>query len=300
MMFAMTRRTAFAAVAGAFAAAALPQRALAEGEVTIRRSFVDTRFGQMHVRIARPGDAGALRAPPLLCLHQTPLSGGMFSAFMQAMAKDRIVLAPDTHGYGESDPPPAPQPIANYAASFHDMAAAQGHTAFDVLGYHTGTVLAVEMALQKPQTVRRLVLASLPLFSEERRLQLLAAPELELFKSDGSEVMAQWNSGFKARGPGQTDAMIDRNFQDKIRAGNRQSWAIKGVFAYPLREKLTKLPQPTLVLRSGDSLWDGTGEAAAIIPNATRLDRAEMGHGLFDAFPEKLAADIGAFLRPGG
>lgn len=294
----VSRRTALGGIAALLSTAALPRSAqAADGEVTIRRLFVDTRYGQMHVRIARPKDAAALRAAPLICLHQTPLSGGMFIPFLQAMAKDRIVLAPDTHGYGESDPPPGPLPIADYAASFLDLAVAQGFTQIDVLGYHTGTVLAVDMALQQPTIVRKLVLASLPLFSEERRKQLLASPELELFKSDGSEVMAQWNSGFKARGPGQTDAMIDRNFQDKVRAGNRQSWAIKGVFAYPLREKLAAVKQPTLLLRSGDSLWDGTGEAAGILPNATLLDHKEMGHGLFDAFAEKLAGDIGAFLN---
>jgi pimeloyl-ACP methyl ester carboxylesterase len=293
----LSRRSVLAGAAAAITSAFIPARAFADGEVTLRRTFVDTRYGQMHVRIARPRDGAALRATPLICLHQTPLSGGMFIPFMQTMAKDRIVLAPDTHGYGESDPPPEPRPISDYAASFLDLAAAQGFTQVDVLGYHTGTVLAVDMALQQPTIVRKLVLASLPLFSEERRLQLLAAPELELFKRDGSEVLAQWNSGYKARGPGQTDAMIERNFQDKVRAGNRQSWAIKGVFAYPLREKLAAVKQPTLVLRSGDSLWDGTGEAAGILPNATLLDRKDMAHGLFDAFAERLAADIGAFLN---
>lgn len=291
-----SRRTVLAGAAALAAAAALPRASFADGEVTLRRSFVDTRYGQMHVRTARPKDDAAIRATPLMCLHQTPLSGGMFIPFLQAMATDRIVLAPDTPGYGESDPPPGPRPIADYAAAFLDLVAAQGFAQVDVLGYHTGTVLAVDMALQQPTIVRKLVLASIPLFDEERRKQLLASPELELFKSDGSEVMAQWNSGFKARGPGQTDAMIDRNFQDKVRAGNRQSWAIKGVFAYPLRENIAQLRQKVLVLRSGDSLWDGTGEAASIIPKSTQLDRKDMGHGLFDAFAGPLASDIRSFL----
>jgi pimeloyl-ACP methyl ester carboxylesterase len=292
-----TRRALLASGGAVAATALLPRGAQAADGVTLRRSFVDTRFGQMHVRIARPADEAAIRATPLMCLHQTPLSGGMFIPFLQAMAKDRIVLAPDTPGYGESDPPPGPQPIAAYAAAFLDLVAAQGFAQVDVLGYHTGTVLAIDMALQQPTIVRKLVLASIPLFSEERRLQMLASPELELFKGDGSEVMAQWNSGFKARGPGQTDEMIQRNFQDKVRAGNRQSWAIKGVFAYPLRASLPKLKQPALVLRSGDSLWDGSGEAAGLMPKGEKLDHQDMGHGLFDAYAGKLAGEIAAFLN---
>lgn len=291
-----SRRAVMASLGALAVAGQMPPLAAATG-VSLRRRFVDTRFGQMHVRIARPAEDAAARATPLVCLHQTPLSGGMFIPFMQAMAKDRIVLAPDTPGYGESDPPPAPQPIAAYAGAFLDLVAAEGFTQVDVLGYHTGTVLAIDMALQQPTIVRKLVLASIPLFSEERRLQMLASPELELFKADGSEVMAQWNSGFKARGPGQTDEMITRNFQDKVRAGNRQSWAIKGVFAYPLRQRLREITQPALVLRSGDSLWEGSGEAAGLMPKGETLDRKDMGHGLFDAFAAPLAGDIGAFLN---
>ena len=68
----------------------------------VTRDFLDTEFGQMHVRLAKPVK---VLNPPLLCLHMTPQSGRDFESFMSLAAEDRLVVAPDYHGYGSSDRP---------------------------------------------------------------------------------------------------------------------------------------------------------------------------------------------------
>ena len=73
---------------------------------SVTRAYADSRYGQLHYRIARP--AGAPSAPPLLCLHQTPSHSGDWLPVMPALGEKRVVIAVDTPGYGMSDMPPAP------------------------------------------------------------------------------------------------------------------------------------------------------------------------------------------------
>jgi catechol 2,3-dioxygenase-like lactoylglutathione lyase family enzyme len=148
-----------------------PADADADAEVRVRRSFVDGRYGQLHLRRASPRRAGGLHAPVVL-LHQTPLSGRMFSELLPEIGRDRVVLAPDTPGYGESDPPPAPPALGDYADALHDVIADLKEPV-DLVGYHTGAMIAAEYAARYPQHVRRVVLISMPLFGPERRAKLV-------------------------------------------------------------------------------------------------------------------------------
>ena len=75
----------------------------------------------------------------------------------------RRVMAMDTPGYGRSDPPPEPQPMIELAGTAADALdalgyGANGQGAVDVIGYHTGTFIASELAVIRPDLVRRLVL----------------------------------------------------------------------------------------------------------------------------------------------
>lgn len=91
-----TRRHALAGlVAWALArpALALPEPPVAD----IRRDYLPSSFGQLHVRIAEPRGLRA-KTPPLVLLHQTPLSGRMFERIMSHLAKGRRVIAVDTLG----------------------------------------------------------------------------------------------------------------------------------------------------------------------------------------------------------
>ncbi|MCS7001854.1 MAG: alpha/beta hydrolase, partial [Dehalococcoidia bacterium] len=78
----------------------------------VRRAYIDNVYGQLHYRYAFPERP---TARPLICFHLSPGSGRMYAPLLAAMAIDRVALAPDTPGFGESDPPPAPPTIADYA-----------------------------------------------------------------------------------------------------------------------------------------------------------------------------------------
>ena len=99
----------------------------------VTRGYVDGRFGQIHYRLAEPDAADR---PALLCFHSSPNSGRLYERFLPVMAADRRVVAPDTPGFGYSDPPQEPPGIEDYAAAMGDLMDALELDRVDLLGYH--------------------------------------------------------------------------------------------------------------------------------------------------------------------
>ena len=134
----------------------------------IRRAYADGPYGQIHYRRAGPEGARS----PLLLLHSCPGSGYLFEAFMEEMGRDRTVIAPDLPGFGASDAPPAAPGIAGYAGAILDLEAALGLGVFDIMGYHAGGVVAVEMARQQPAAVRKIVMIGAAMLPADERADI--------------------------------------------------------------------------------------------------------------------------------
>jgi len=100
------------------------------------------------------------RGAPLLLLHGGLGSIEMFQPILPALAKGRQVIAVDLHGHGRTAL--GDRPI-NLPAIGDDIAAVVkqlGHDTVDVLGYSLGGGVALRLAIQHPEVVRRLVLVS--------------------------------------------------------------------------------------------------------------------------------------------
>jgi len=131
--------------------------ALKLGAVRLRRAYFDCRFGQLHVRTAFPTTGGFDEQVTLLCLHAAGGSSRSFARFLPLMAEQRSVYAPDLPGNGESDPPSKPG-ASDLAGAALDLARDLRLRQIDVLGLRAGAAVAVEIALAKPELVRRLIL----------------------------------------------------------------------------------------------------------------------------------------------
>lgn len=271
--------------AASVAAAAAPA-------VRVTREFAPMRFGQLHLRRATPASPSGLRTPVVL-LHQTPLSGRMFSELLPVLGRDREIFAPDTPGYGESDGPQRIIELGDYVDALHDVIAEQKEPV-DLVGYHTGALLAAEYAARYPQDVRRLVLISVPLFPAERRRTLATTT---LLAADGSHLLGEWRSTMSVRPPGQSLEQAARIVAEKQRAGLRAGWAMAAVATYEPEPRLKLIRAPSTIIRPQDGLWDASAEAAKLIPGARLVDAPQWSFGLFDADPEGVAAEIGRALN---
>jgi pimeloyl-ACP methyl ester carboxylesterase len=266
----------------------------------VRRCYVDGPFGQLHLRRARPARP---TARPLLAFHLTPGSGRMYEPLLAHLGTDRLALAPDTPGYGASDAPATVPTIGDYARAMSVLLDSFGLDSVDLVGYHTGSKIAVCLALAEPARVHRLVLVSAPDYSPEqlrRQRDDLAEPVEPA--EDGSHLLAHWRGLCAWRGPGQTLEMVQEEFAAQLQAGPRAHWGYRAAFDYPHARYLPQVTQRVLVLCPEDDLEEPTLATGGLISNG-RLERLPgWGHGMTRVRAAEFARLLRGFLdddRPG-
>ena len=264
--------------------------------VHVRRMYVDCRYGQMHLRSAFAGNGGFDELTPLVCLHQSPMTGRVFDRFLPLMGTDRTVYAPDTPGFGESDPPPVQPSIADYAGAIGDFLDHLRLRRVDLLGYHTGAAIAAELAIARPEQVRRVVMVAAPVFTDAEREAFERARWPSPLREDGAHLAEEWQRSLRWRGPGVTLEQLAASFADKLRNGPRGWWGASAAMHWPAQDRLPRMQQPAMVLRPRDDLWEVTPRARPLLPGATFVDLPDLGFGLFDVGADEVARHVRPFL----
>jgi 3-oxoadipate enol-lactonase len=100
------------------------------------------------------------RGPPLLLIHGLGSSGDDWAFQRDALAGAHTLIPPDLRGSGRSAKPAGRYSIAQFAADLWALVDVLGFDALDVLGISLGGAVALEMALLRPQRVRRLILCN--------------------------------------------------------------------------------------------------------------------------------------------
>jgi pimeloyl-ACP methyl ester carboxylesterase len=265
----------------------------------LRRAYFESRYGQLHVHYAIPAGGGFDESTTLLCLHQSPMSARVFDPLLKLLGRDRSVYAPDTPGYGESDAPPTKPSIADYAATLLEFVDNMRLRKVDLLGYHTGALIAAEIAVTRPELVRRLVLAGVPLLNETEKAAFRKTPWPANISEDGSHLLTEWKRSLQWRGPGVTLENLAASFAEKLRSGPQGHWGASAVMDYPAVERLRAVNQQVLVIRPKDDLWEATARARNVMKNASFVDLPQYGFGLFEVASAEIAAICREFLdRP--
>ena len=268
-----------------------------EAKPRVRRGYFESRYGQLHVHNAIPPGGGFEEGTPLLCLHKSPLSGRMFERFLELAGRDRSVYAPDLPGFGDSDPPSSRPAITDYAAAIGDFIETMRFRQIDVLGYHSSSLVAAELAINRPKQVRRVVLISVPLLTEAERESLKKVPPSAPAAPDGSHLPGEWQRIVDVYGPGAPIELLTDAFVEKLRNGLHPAWLAHAALQYAARERLSLVTQQVLLMRPRDDLWDATLRAREVLPKARCIDIAEQGQGLFEAAPELVTDALKEFLR---
>ncbi len=266
-----------------------------------RRRYVDARFGQVHVTTTTARETRGRMPVPVCCLPMSPRSGRDFDEFAAHLGDRRVVHCPDVPGFGGSDPPPEPPAIDDYAAALLealDGLLPPGRRAqVDLVGQHTGAAMAVEMARQQPQRIRRLVLIGVPLFGDAEREELRQSfVEPRPYFQDPEFLSATWKRDLTAVKDGLSeDAMLMR-FTEIMRAGPRSWWGFNAVFNYPMRERLPRIGQPVLTVALQERLGPATREAAALVQNGRYVEMPDLSGAALDFAAGRLAGATREFL----
>ncbi|MGI9246634.1 MAG: alpha/beta fold hydrolase [Steroidobacteraceae bacterium] len=156
--------------------------------IHLRKMYVDCRFGQFHLHTAFPSSGGFDELTPLVCIAPANRTGRVFEPVLRDFGRDRSVYAPDRPGSGESDGPERAATVADHVAACVDLIESLRLKQVDLLGYQSGSLAAIELALAKPGQVRRVALLGVPAadgaYQVGERLPLLRQPALILRARD--------------------------------------------------------------------------------------------------------------------
>lgn len=162
-------------------------------QVRVTRHFAtirNGRWGDRQVHFLRGG-----QGPLVVLLHQSPLSSRDMLGTIQRWGQHFTCLAPDTPGYGLSDPfGVAHAEMADIAQAVIEWFDAVGIEKAPVYGFHTGAMIAGALAQHYPERVTCAVANGYVLLTEAERAEIVAnyLPPLEP-KWDGSHLTWLWS-----------------------------------------------------------------------------------------------------------
>ena len=291
----MSRLTALIAIVFSIALSACaslssPSLVQTQEPGTLKRIFVDGTYGQVHVRVAKPVN-GAQEKTPLVLFHPTPYSSQTYLPFIEEMRADRLVIAMDTPGYGDSDRPDTPPSMTEYAENALKVLESLGVSEpVDAIGYHTGTLIATEMALKNPLRVRKMVLAGVPVYPTQRLPELYKKyAQPIILKKDGSHLTSKWTFATQTMEGGLRLEEAQAHFNDYMQSMPHSTQAYYTVFSYPGYDRLPNLRTPTLFVSINGSLKDETRQAHELTPGSDWLYMNEITTGLFDVAHKSMA-----------
>lgn len=261
---------------------------------TIVRRYVDAGGLRLHL-----AQCGADDAPPLLLLHQTPRSWTEYRAVLPRLGQRRRAIALDTPGFGASDPVPGEPGIEAWAAAAAALLDALHIDRADVVGHHTGGVIALELAAARPALVGRLVLSSTPWIDAAEQQRRATRPPIDLVqpRADGSHLLELWQRRAPFY-PAQRPELLQAFVQDALAVLGHVEQGHAVVTRYRMDLRIGAVTQPTLVLRAARDPFAAPHAAtlAAHLPHARLVSIADGMVPLPEQLPDAFCDAIEAFL----
>lgn len=261
-----------------------------------RRGYADGPYGQVHFR-----DTG--EGIPLVLCHQSPQTSRQFTNVYEPLSRLGIrAIGVDTPGFGESDPAGFVPKIEDWAGTIPAVLDHLGISQADVLGHHTGGMIAAEVALQFPERVRKLVVnGPMPASEQERRelLDDIGMRELNfVYEDDGSHLQHTFQVRKTMYGKDPNPKTLTRYVMEKFQ-GYAPFWVgHHAAFVYDQGAALKRVEHPTLILtNTGDSIYEHAQRTRALRPDFDYTELAGGGIDIVDQLPEAWAAAVADFLK---
>jgi pimeloyl-ACP methyl ester carboxylesterase len=275
----------------------------------IRKSYVDTARGQIHVRSAGDGEH------MLVMLQILPFGSQLFEALMPVLAECGYhAVALDLMGYGRSDKRDDVWLIEDFAANIEDALARLEIRPTRLLSGHFSSMVATEIAAKANSGVAALAIDGPPLWSAETRQSMRIDPAMAgvPIREDGEHAIEYWRRTFgmlRRLNPGlEVSPATDRRIRDcfiSFLETTYEPGVIDAFASYDLIANLPRIAVPTLVLGAeNDSQRAHFETAQALIPNSRghlfpgthpvhdfpNPDRAREYAKIIDAFFESVTA----------
>lgn len=257
------------------------------------KAYIDLDWGQIHRLQAAPS---LVTEPTLVCFPPNPFSGNYYRLLMASLALDRTVVALDYPGLGQSDPSTTWRTVGDLAEIMIDAIESarltdEQHQSIDVCGYHTGAMVAAEVAIRRPDLVRRVILIGVPYFADpaENDAELQNVMQDRPLPTELAALESSWRFTMTDRHP---DVVLERaynNFLESAAAWRARAPVYRALHGYAAADRAVLVTQPALVLNPHGGLKTHTRAYAQLIQDVSLVELPHLSYGVFDVAPEQIA-----------
>ena len=235
--------------------------------LSIQRHFVNLGSRQVHYRMSGSG-------PVLILLHQSPTSSAEMATVIENLSDEFTVIAPDTPGFGLSDFIDGIEPdISQYAQALKEFLDALEINKACFYGFHTGAIIATEIARLYPELCNAVVVNGLVVLEREEEADILKH-YTKWFEPtpEGSQMSWIWSRirdqliffpwfkkelGNKMSIDLPNPEFLQPYILDLLRSNEASQTAYQAAFLYPSRKRIRELEVPTfLINHEGDPIAD--------------------------------------------
>lgn len=243
-------------------------------------------------------EAGA--GPPLVLLHGLGGSVEDWEYQIPVFAQHFRVLAPDLRGFGRSTRGRGSAGLPRLAADVREFLERLGVSRFQLIGHSMGGAVSLQLALEQPQAIERLVIAnSVPTFRPETPGQYFeVAYRFVVMGLLGPERLARISAERQFPAPAQ--AALRQRFIERGKRNTRAAYlgALSSLVRWSVIERLKDLHVPVLVLGSESDFFSRaeTVKFAHALPRGRLQIVPGAHHGLPLEAPEAFNSAVLKFL----
>lgn len=245
---------------------------------------------------------------PLLLLHGIPTWSYLWREIIPTLAERRRVIAPDFLGHGFSDRRDRfDRSLVAQTSMVLGLLDALGILTVDVVGHDTGGGVALIMAIEHPERLRRLILSNAVCYDSWPIAEMLSLGDPGLKSRDASQVVGELRQGL-ADGVYRTDRLTPE-FEEGILAPYtdeegklsliRNAASLNTNHTMQLVDRHSEITASSLLLWGAEDPWQTLGDAerlASEIPDSRLEPVANASHWLQQDAPNEVAASIERFL----
>ncbi|MDX1502745.1 MAG: alpha/beta hydrolase [Thermoanaerobaculia bacterium] len=240
------------------------------------------------------------RGPTLLLLHGLGSSGRDWEKQVPRFVDRYRVVTPDLRGHGRSAKPPGPYGVAGFAADVAGLLRGEELAPAHVAGISLGGMVALELALSRPELVSSLTLINTPFHTrlDTFRRWWIFTSRVAIVRLAGVGAMARVLARKLFPDPDQEE--LRRVFVERWRENEQAPYlaSLRAIPGWSAVERLDELHCPTLVVSSEHDYSPPAEQRrlAAKIPDARFVVVAGARHAVPAEKPDEVNETLAEFL----